>query len=41
MAPGEIKKFDAPVFESEVFRKQMYCFEKVLMTLLWRFGPPQ
>jgi len=34
MAPGARNKFGAPMFESEVFRKQMYCFEKVLITLL-------
>jgi len=28
MAPGERNKFGAPMFEPEVFRKQMYCFEK-------------
>jgi len=28
MAPGERNKFGVPVFESEVFRKQMYSFEK-------------
>jgi len=33
MAPGTRKKFGAPIFEAEVFGKQMYCFEKVLMAL--------
>jgi len=28
MAPGARNKFSAPMFEPEVFRKQMYCFEK-------------
>jgi len=28
MAAGERNKFGAPMFELEVFRKQMYCFEK-------------
>ena len=28
MAPGERNKFGAHMFEPEVFRKQMYCFEK-------------
>jgi len=37
MAPGARSKFGAPVFESEVFRKQMYCI-KVLVTLLGFFG---
>jgi len=34
MTPGTRKKFGAPIFEPEVFEKQMYCFEKVLMVLL-------
>jgi len=36
MAPG-VSKFGAPMFEPEVFRKQMYCTE-VLVTLLGLFG---
>jgi len=28
MVPGTRIKFDAPVFEPEVFRKQMYCIEE-------------
>jgi len=28
MAHGERNKFGAPMFGPEVFRKQMYCFEK-------------
>ena len=39
MAPGERNKFGTPMFEHEVFRKQMYCFEKKCL-LLWLFGPP-
>ena len=35
MAPGARSKFGAPVFQPEVFRKQMYCIE-VLVTLLGR-----
>jgi len=27
MAPGARHKFGAPMFEPEVFRKQMYCIE--------------
>jgi len=27
MAPGARNKFGAPMFEPEVFRKQMYCYE--------------
>ena len=37
MAPEARSKFGAPVFEPEVFRKQMYCTE-VLVTLLGLFG---
>jgi len=37
MAPGAISRFGAPMFEPEVFRKQMYCIE-VLVTLLGLFG---
>jgi len=40
MAPGQEAIFLPPVFETEVFRKQMYCIE-VLMTLLGLFGAPQ
>jgi len=40
MAPGAKSKFGAPIFEPEVFRKQMYCTE-VLVTLLGLFGAPQ
>jgi len=39
MAPGARSKFGAPMFEPEVFRKQMYCTE-VLVTLLELCGPP-
>jgi len=28
MVPGERSKFGAPMFEPEIFRKQIYCFEK-------------
>jgi len=28
-----------PMLEPEVFRKKMYCFEKVLMALLWVLAP--
>jgi len=34
MGPGARSKFGVPMFEPEVFRKQMYCIEKALMTLL-------
>jgi len=39
MAPGTRIKFGAPIFEPEVFGKQMYCFEKVLMALLFVLAP--
>jgi len=38
MAPGARCKFGAPIFEPEVFRKQMYCTE-VLVTLLGLSAP--
>jgi len=28
MVPGAKSKFGAPVFETEVFRKQMYCIDE-------------
>jgi len=28
MAPGARSKFGAPMFEPEVFRKQIYCIEE-------------
>jgi len=37
MAPGARSKFGAPIFEPEVFRKQMYCTE-VRVTLLGFFS---
>jgi len=39
MAPGARNKFGAPIFQPELFRKQMYCIEKVLVTL-GSFGAP-
>jgi len=30
-----------PMFKPEIFRKQMYFLKKVLVTLLWLFGPLQ
>jgi len=38
MAPGARNKFDAPMFEPAVSRKQMYCFEKsayVIVVTSW------
>jgi len=40
MAPGERSKFDAPMIETDVFQKQMYCMKKVPVTLLGLFGAP-
>ena len=40
MAPGERSKFGAPMFELEVFRRQMYCTE-VRVRLLGLFGALQ
>ena len=37
MAPKARNKFGAPMFEPEAFRKQMYCVEEVLVTLLGLF----
>jgi len=37
---GARSKFGAPMFEPEVFRKQMYCIE-VLVTLLGVSGVPR
>ena len=36
MAPGARSKFGAPVFEPEVFRKQMYCIETSICDMIWR-----
>jgi len=40
MVPGERSKFGTPMFEPEVFRKQMYCTE-VLVKMLGLFRAPQ
>ena len=42
MAPRARSKFGAPMFEADVFRKQMYCIEesRLLVTLLGLFGAP-
>jgi len=39
MTPGARSKFGSPMFEPEVFRKQMYCIEE-FVTLLGLFGAP-
>ena len=41
IAPGARSKLGAPIFETDVFRKQMYCIERVLVTLLGYFGAPR
>jgi len=35
MTPGARNKFVAPMFEPEVFRKLMYCFEKKVFMTFW------
>jgi len=41
MAPGERSKFGAPMFESEVFWKQMHCTEESTCDILWDFSVPR
>jgi len=42
MAHGTRSKFGAPVFEPEVFRKQMYCIEESIHDIVGTFRrPPQ
>jgi len=39
MAPGARCKFGAPIFEPEIFRKQMYCIEECtcdIVGIFWR-----
>jgi len=40
MAPGARSKFIAPIFEPEVFRKQMYCIEKSTCDIFGTFRSP-
>jgi len=40
MAPGARNKFGAPMFEPEVFRKQMYCYEKSAYDIVVTFWSP-
>ena len=40
MAPGERSKFGAPVFELEVFRKQMYWIEESTCDIVETFRAP-
>jgi len=35
MAPAARSKFDAPMFEPEVFRKQMHCTEESRLLATW------
>jgi len=41
MAPGARNKCGVPTFEPEVFRKQMYCFERSAHDIVVTFWPPQ
>jgi len=41
MAPGARYKFGAPIFEPEVFRKQMYCVEECTYDILGIFRRPR
>jgi len=41
MAARARNKFGIPMFESKVFREQIYCIKKVLATLLRLFGAPR
>jgi len=38
--PGERNKFGAPMFEPEVFRKQMCCVEESTGEIVGIFGAP-
>jgi len=40
MAPGARRKFGAPMFEPEVSRKQMHCFEKGAYDIVVTFWLP-
>ena len=40
MAPGTRSKFGAPMFEPELFRKQMYCFEESTCDFVGTFRRP-
>jgi len=40
MAPGERNKFSTPMFVPDVFRKQMYRFEKSAYDIILIFWPP-
>ena len=40
MAPGARSKFSAPMFEPEVFWKQMYCIEESTCDIVGTFRRP-
>jgi len=40
MAPGARSKFGVPMFEPEVFRKQMYCIEESTCDTVGTFWRP-
>jgi len=40
MGPGARNKFVAPMFEPEVFRKQMHCIEESICDIVGTFQPP-
>jgi len=40
MAPGARSNFGAPMFELEVFRKQMYCIEESTCDIVGTFRRP-
>jgi len=41
MAPGARSKFGAPMFETEVFRKLMYCTEESICDIVGTFWRPR
>jgi len=40
MTPGTRSKSDDPMFEPEVFRKQMFCIEENTCDIVWDFSAP-
>ena len=40
MAPGAKSKFGAPIFDFEVVRKQMYCFEEIICVIVGTIRRP-
>ena len=41
MAPGAWSKFGAPMFEPELFRKQIYCIEESACDIFGIFRRPR